>query len=91
MELRAEIFAEIEAVSEVKDERPDVPIPAVSTHASDKAEREPQLNSIFTQSSFPIGIAIFIQFVHRQIGILLHPLPNDKPDRVVARHAELAG
>ncbi|MBB4440693.1 hypothetical protein M2310_004188 [Rhizobium leguminosarum] len=90
MELRAEIFAEIEAVSEVKDERPDVPIPAVSTHASDKAEREPQLNSIFTQSSFPIGIAIFIQFVHRQIGVLLHPLPDDKPDHVVARLAELA-
>jgi hypothetical protein len=29
--------------------------------------------------------------VHRQIGVLLHPLPNDKPDRVVSRHAELAG
>lgn len=69
----------------------NVPIPAVSTKASDKTEREPQRNSIFTQSSFPIGIAIFIQFVHRQIDVLLHPLPDDKPDRVVARHAQLAG
>lgn len=91
MELRPEIFAEIEAVSEVKDERPDVPIPAVGTHASDKAEREPQLNSIFTQSGFSINIASFVEVMHRQIGVLLHPLPDDEPDRVLARHAELAG
>lgn len=88
---RPKIFTEIEAVLAVKDDRSNAPIPAVSAKAAHEAQANQQLNSIFTQSSFPINIAIFVQMVHRQIGVLLHPLPHDKPDRVVSRHSEFAG
>jgi len=29
--------------------------------------------------------------MHRQLGVLLHPFPDDQPDGIVARLAEVAG
>lgn len=75
---RAEIFAEIEAVSKVENNRPNVPIPAVSAKAAQEAQSDPQLKTTVTQSSFPIDIdsdiAIFVEFVHRQQLWLAHEL-----------------
>ena len=42
------------------------------------------------RSSFPTNLAILIKHVHRQISVLLHPLPDDEPDGIVAGFAELA-
>lgn len=55
IDLGAEVFAEIEAVLAVKNDRCDAPIPAISAKAAHDAERQPQFKLIFTQSRFPIG------------------------------------
>jgi len=48
------------------------------------------MSSLGRNSCRPIHIAIFIQLVHRQIGVLLHPLPHDISDGVLSRQHEFA-
>ncbi|MBX5148501.1 hypothetical protein HJB50_26650 [Rhizobium lentis] len=38
-----------------------------------------------------LDVIVFVEVMKGQIGVLLHPLPDDEPDGVVARLAELTG
>jgi hypothetical protein len=70
-------FAEIETSIAVENYRSDVPIPVVRGQAAYDAPAEQRLKLIFTQSGFSVNIAVLVEVMHRQIGVLLHPLPDD--------------
>lgn len=65
LELGAEIFTEIKSISEIEYERPDIPIPAVSTKAGHQTQQNPKDDFVFAQSGFPIYFAISVQHVYR--------------------------
>ncbi|MBX4873515.1 hypothetical protein HJA87_01225 [Rhizobium bangladeshense] len=41
-------------------------------------------------SGTPINMPILVKLLYRQIGVLLHPFPDDEPDRIVTIKPQLA-